>query len=215
MAWNHIKHFKWQQVPLWFEICKTGKTWLSIECYPLVLCRLAQPVQSRPQDFPRPSRFPSGNLSGLRKSLRRRGWISQYLPRFGGARIQSDFSASKSNVNYSPPLSLRLDSVGLLQHHHLNVQQIFCLIMDTSNCDNIDCNWSGLCTHFSENFERALRAPGQGRCRQCGLTCVIRKDQMLLLPIYIFLAQNFDADFMNFAELFDHVTENSGYWTLP
>ena len=30
---------------------------------------------------------------------------------------------------------------------------------------------------------------------------------MLLLPIYISLAQNFDADFMNFAELFDHVTE--------
>ena len=39
----------------------------------------------RPQDFPRLSRFPSG----LRKSLGRRGWISQYLPRFGGARIQS------------------------------------------------------------------------------------------------------------------------------
>ena len=29
----------------------------------------------------RPSRFPSGNLSGLGKSLGRRGWISQYLPR--------------------------------------------------------------------------------------------------------------------------------------
>ena len=27
-------------------------------------------------------------LSGLGKSLGRRGWISQYLPRFGGARIQ-------------------------------------------------------------------------------------------------------------------------------
>ena len=40
-----------------------------------------------PQDFSRAS--PSGNLLGLRKSLGRRGWISQYLPRFGGARIQS------------------------------------------------------------------------------------------------------------------------------
>ena len=40
-----------------------------------------------PRDFPRAS--PSGNLSGLGKSLGRRGWISQYLPRFGGARIQS------------------------------------------------------------------------------------------------------------------------------
>ena len=40
-----------------------------------------------PWDFPRTS--PPGNLSGLRKSLGRRGWISQYLPRFGGARIES------------------------------------------------------------------------------------------------------------------------------
>ena len=40
-----------------------------------------------PRDFPRAS--PSGNLSGLGKSLGRRGWISQYLPRFGGAGIHS------------------------------------------------------------------------------------------------------------------------------
>ena len=39
-----------------------------------------------PQDFPRAS--PSGNLLGLRKSLGRRGWISQYLPCFDGAWIQ-------------------------------------------------------------------------------------------------------------------------------
>ena len=43
-------------------------------------------------DFSRPSRFPSG--FALWKSLGsreigRRGWISQYLPRLGGARIQS------------------------------------------------------------------------------------------------------------------------------
>ena len=42
-----------------------------------------------PWDFPRAS--PSGNLSGLGKSFRRRGWISQYLPRLGGTRIQSGF----------------------------------------------------------------------------------------------------------------------------
>ena len=42
-----------------------------------------------PRDFPQAS--PSGNLSGLRKSLGRRGWISQYPPRRGGARIQSNF----------------------------------------------------------------------------------------------------------------------------
>ena len=40
-----------------------------------------------PRDFPRAS--PSGNLSGLGKSFGRRGWISQYLPRLGGARIHS------------------------------------------------------------------------------------------------------------------------------
>ena len=38
-------------------------------------------------DFPQPLRFPSDFT--LRKYLGRRGWISQYLPRFGGARIQS------------------------------------------------------------------------------------------------------------------------------
>ena len=40
-------------------------------------------------DTPTLEASPSGNLSGLRKSLGRRGWISQYLPRFGGARIHS------------------------------------------------------------------------------------------------------------------------------
>ena len=40
-----------------------------------------------PRDFPRAS--PSGNLSGLGKSLGRRGWISQYLPSFGGVRTFS------------------------------------------------------------------------------------------------------------------------------
>ena len=45
-----------------------------------------------PRDFPRAS--PSGNLSGFRTSFGRWGWISQYLPRLGGARIQS-FPAGK------------------------------------------------------------------------------------------------------------------------
>ena len=44
-----------------------------------------------PRDFPRAS--PSGNLSGLGKSFGRQGWISQYLPRLGGARIQCQFSS--------------------------------------------------------------------------------------------------------------------------
>ena len=39
---------------------------------------------------PLPSRFPSTlEISGLGKSFGRRGWISQYLPRLGGARIHS------------------------------------------------------------------------------------------------------------------------------
>ena len=45
-----------------------------------------------PRDFPRAS--PSGNLLGLGKSLGRRGWISQYLPRFGGAQIQPSLALS-------------------------------------------------------------------------------------------------------------------------
>ena len=52
---------------------KLGRNW---EIHPL-----------RPRDFPRAS--PSENLLGLGKSLGRRGWIFQYLPRLGGAWIQS------------------------------------------------------------------------------------------------------------------------------
>ena len=56
-----------------------------------------------PRDFPRAS--PSGNLSGLGKSLGRRGWISQFLPRLGGARTQwSSFFLFKTieskHINY-------------------------------------------------------------------------------------------------------------------
>ena len=42
-------------------------------------------ISLNPRDFPRAS--PSGNLSGLGKSLGRRGWISQHLPRFVGAQM--------------------------------------------------------------------------------------------------------------------------------
>ena len=48
-----------------------------------------------PRDFPRSS--PSGNLSGLGKSLGRRGWISQYLPRFDGAWIHFGHEGKKKN----------------------------------------------------------------------------------------------------------------------
>ena len=55
--------------------------------------RGAKPTASENlSDFPRPSRFPSGFALGKSlgsREIGRRGWISQYLPRLGGARIQS------------------------------------------------------------------------------------------------------------------------------
>ena len=42
----------------------------------------AQEISRDPRDFPRAK--PEGNLEGLGKSRGRRGWISQYLPSFGG-----------------------------------------------------------------------------------------------------------------------------------
>ena len=53
-------------------------------------------ISLEPRDFPRAS--PSGNLSGLGKSLGRRGWISQYLPRFGRARIQSSLAVNQKGT---------------------------------------------------------------------------------------------------------------------
>ena len=41
----------------------------------------------RPKDFPRPERFPEGEARG--KSFGPQGWISQYLPSFGGARTDN------------------------------------------------------------------------------------------------------------------------------
>ena len=43
-------------------------------------------ISLHPRDFP--LALPSGNLLDLKKSVGRRAWISQYLLRFGGARIQ-------------------------------------------------------------------------------------------------------------------------------
>ena len=55
--------------------------------------RGAKPTASENlSDFPRPSRFPSGFALGKSlgsREIGRRGWISQYLPRLGGARIHS------------------------------------------------------------------------------------------------------------------------------
>merc|ERR1712208_2826 len=45
-------------------------------------------ISLNPQDFPRAS--PSGNLSGLGKSLGHQGWISQYLRSLDGGRTQSN-----------------------------------------------------------------------------------------------------------------------------
>ena len=62
-------------------------------------------------DFPRAS--PLGNLFGLRKSLGRRGWISQYLPSFGGVPT---FSHHQSFCRewirkFFPVASVKIDSV--------------------------------------------------------------------------------------------------------
>ena len=54
-----------------------------------------------PRDFPRAS--PSGNFSGLGNSFGRRGWISQYLPCLGGARIQSSIYPTILHISYNPP----------------------------------------------------------------------------------------------------------------
>ena len=47
----------------------------------------ARKISRDPRDFPRAK--PEGNLEGRGKSGGQRGWISQYLPSFGGARTIS------------------------------------------------------------------------------------------------------------------------------
>ena len=67
-------------------------TYMNFLIHPCKLINYEKNVCNPPKlgkywDFPQPLRFPSDFT--LRKYLGRRGWISQYLPRFGGARIQS------------------------------------------------------------------------------------------------------------------------------
>ena len=50
----------------------------------------AREISRDPRDFPRAK--PEGNLEGRGKSRGRRGWISQYLPSFGGVRTFSSSS---------------------------------------------------------------------------------------------------------------------------
>ena len=47
----------------------------------------AQEISQDPKDIPRAK--PEGNLEGRGKSRGQRGWISQYLPSFGGGRTFS------------------------------------------------------------------------------------------------------------------------------
>ena len=49
-----------------------------------------RPISRDPRDFPRAK--PEGNIEGRGKSRGRRGWISQYLPSFGGVRTFSSSS---------------------------------------------------------------------------------------------------------------------------
>ena len=81
--------------------------------------RGAKPMASENlSDFPRPSRFPSGFALGKSlgsREIGRRGWISQYLPRLGGARIQSRIIVLAVHSKHS---SVRLS--GLTAHIRLN-----------------------------------------------------------------------------------------------
>ena len=51
---------------------------------------MCQEISRDPRDLPRAK--PEGNLEGRGKSWGRRGWISQYIPSFGGVRIFSSSS---------------------------------------------------------------------------------------------------------------------------
>ena len=61
----------------------------------------------RPRDFPRTK--PKGNLEGRGKSQERRGWISQYLPSFGGVRTLSHHQFSTGSVSENPSLGTGKD----------------------------------------------------------------------------------------------------------
>ena len=65
----------------------------------------------RPKDFPRLQRYPEGepegNLEGQGKSGGRRGWISQYLPSFGGVQTFSHHQYFSRGGRYSFFLTLQ------------------------------------------------------------------------------------------------------------
>ena len=67
--------------------------------------------------------FLSRFLSGLGKSLERWGWISQYLPCFGRARIQSNCACQNSSIftiKYQPSWTRNwiVSSVAKITHHN-------------------------------------------------------------------------------------------------
>ena len=71
----------------------------------------AREISRDPRDFPRAK--PEGNLEGRGKSRGRRGWISQYLPSFGGVRTFSSSSILSLGMDQEihPSRQGRIDSV--------------------------------------------------------------------------------------------------------
>ena len=71
----------------------------------------AREISRDPRDFPRAK--PEGNLEGLGKSWGRRGWISQFLPSFGGVRTFSSSSILSLGMDQEihPSRQGRIDSV--------------------------------------------------------------------------------------------------------
>ena len=71
----------------------------------------AQEISRDPRDFPRAK--PEGNLEGRGKSRGRRGWISQFLPSFGGVRTFSSSSILSLGMDQEihPSRQGRIDSV--------------------------------------------------------------------------------------------------------
>ena len=68
----------------------------------------AQKISRDLLDFPRAK--PEGNLEGRGKSGGRKGWISQYLPSFGGARTISHHQQGRIDFNtVNPSLSTGKD----------------------------------------------------------------------------------------------------------
>ena len=78
---------------------------------PRVSCVVQNPrPQEISQDFPRA--LPSGNLSVVSGNVGRRGWISQYLPHLGGARIQCINRGAVFNILQCCPRAAGLGARG-------------------------------------------------------------------------------------------------------